>query len=311
MNELILSLIFIASSLVLYKSSEWVLRYSLILSRELRISTLVFGFIIVALSTSLSELMVAIFSAIFGEVGLSVGNLLGANFFNLTVVVGISVLSYKLIPLTKKEEGDLIELLFLSTLVTLLIFQGEQLSRVHGIILLVLFGMLVSKLYRGGRIKREFYDTIKESKRKLVILFIVSILLLLMSSHLLVGSALEIANLFSLTATFIGMTVTSVGTTLPELSVQLRAIKNKEYGLAMGDLLGSCVINLTLILGLLSIISPMKVETSSLLTLLPFLFIAIFVVWYAISYKKKITRFEGLILIFLYILFILEVFGII
>jgi cation:H+ antiporter len=311
MNEIALFLIFIASALVLYKSSEWVLRYSLILSRKLGISTLVFGFIIVALSTSISELSVAIFSVISGKVGLSVGNLLGANFFNLTVVIGVSVLSYKIIHLNKKEENDLIELLFLSTLVTLLIFQGQQLSVVHGVILLVLFGMLVSKLYRGGRIKKEFYSSIEESKRRIAFLFTVSIFLLLASSYFLVNSALGIANIFSLTATFVGMTIMSIGTTLPELSVQLRAIKNKEYGLAMGDLLGSCVINLTLILGILSILSPVAIEATSLLTLLPFLFIAIFVVWYAISNKKKFTRFEGAILIILYLLFILESFGII
>jgi len=311
MNELITLTIFIISSLVLYKSSEWVLRYSLILSREFRISTLIFGFIIVSISTSLPELMIAVFSAIFGEVGISVGNLLGSNFFNLTIVLGFSVLMYGIIHLTKKEESDLIELLFLSTLVTLIIFQGGQLSRIHGIILLVLFGMLVSKLYRGGRIKREFYGDIKESRRKLICLFVVSISLLLISSNLLVRATIQLAENLALTTTFLGMTLTSIGTTLPELSVQLRAIKSKEYGLAMGDLLGSCVVNLSLILGLLSVVSPMKVETSPLLTLLPFLFIAIFVVWYAISYKKKITRFEGTILIFLYILFILEAFSVI
>jgi len=310
MNLYIILTIFTASFLVLYKSSEWVLKYSLILSRKLKISTLVFGFIIVALSTSLPELMIAIFSSISGEVGLSVGNLLGANFFNLTIVLGISALSYKIISLTKKDEGDLIELLFLSTLVTLLIFQGEQLSRVHGMILLVLFGMLVSKLYKGGRIRSEFYGNASEPKRKLVLLFLISIILLLVSAHLMVKSALELADYLALATTFVGMTITSIGTTLPELSVQLRAIKNKEYGLAMGDLLGSCVVNLTLILGMLSIISPMKIKTSPLLLLLPFLFIAIFVVWYAITYKKKITRFEGAILIFLYVLFILEAFNI-
>ncbi|RLG10800.1 MAG: hypothetical protein DRN64_02345, partial [Thaumarchaeota archaeon] len=167
------------------------------------------------------------------------------------------------------------------------------------------------KLYRGGRIKREFYGDIKESRRKLICLFVVSISLLLISSNLLVRATIQLAENLALTTTFLGMTLTSIGTTLPELSVQLRAIKNKEYGLAMGDLLGSCVVNLSLILGLLSVVSPMKVETSPLLTLLPFLFIAIFVVWYAISYKKKITRFEGTILIFLYILFILEAFRVI
>ena len=316
MNEIALFSIFIASFLVLYKSSEWVLRYSLLLSRKLRISTLVFGFIIVAVSTSLPELGIAIFSILSDSISLSVGNLLGANLFNLTVVIGISVLCYGIIRLNKKEETELIELLFLSTLVTLLIFQGQRLSEIHGIILLVLFGLLVSKLYRGGIIKKEFYEAPKskkteESKTKIGLLFFISISLLLFSSHFLVDSALGISTLLSLSITFVGMTITAIGTTLPELSVQLRAIKNKEYGLAIGDLLGSCVVNLTLILGVLSILSPVIIEIESLIILLPFLFIAIFVVWYAIANKKKITRFEGAILIILYILFILECFGII
>ncbi|HIE41232.1 MAG TPA: sodium:calcium antiporter [Candidatus Aenigmarchaeota archaeon] len=311
MNEVVLFFIFISSSLILYKSSEWTLRYSLILSRKIGISTVVFGLIIVAISTSLPELMVAVSSIISRNVGLSVGNLLGANFINLTLVLGISVLPYGIIYLKKKEEKDIIELLFLSTLVTLIIFQGQKLSVIHGIILLVLFGLLISKLYRGGRIKKDFYDTIDESVKKIILLFIISLSLLLLSSHLLVFSALNIADIFALTATFIGMTITSVGTTLPELSIQLRAIKNKEYGLAIGDLLGSCVVNLTLILGFLSILSPVSIEATSLLHLIPFLFIAIFVVWYAIANKKKFTRFEGIILMILYLLFILESFSII
>ncbi len=315
MNEVILFAIFIVSSLVLYKSSEWVLRYSLILSRELRISTVVFGFIMVAVSTSLPELTVALFSVVSGDVSLSVGNLLGSNLLNLTLVMGISVLAYKVVYLNKKEEADLVELLFLSTLVTLLIFQSQSLSIIHGVILLTLFGLLFSKLYRGGRIKRKFYETKKKektlSKKKAVMYFSISVLFLLVSSHFLVNSALEIASVFALNTTFIGMTITSIGTTLPELSVQLRAIKNKEYGLAIGDLLGSCVVNLTLVLGILSILSPVAVEARCLIKLLPFLFIAIFVVWYAIANKKKVTRFEGAILIILYLLFILESFGII
>ncbi len=315
MNEVILFAIFIVSSLVLYKSSEWVLRYSLILSRELRISTVVFGFIMVAVSTSLPELTVALFSVVSGDVSLSVGNLLGSNLLNLTLVMGISVLAYKVVYLNKKEEADLVELLFLSTLVTLLIFQSQSLSIIHGVILLTLFGLLFSKLYRGGRIKRKFYETKKKektlSKKKAVMYFSISVLFLLVSSHFLVNSALEIASVFALSTTFIGMTITSIGTTLPELSVQLRAIKNKEYGLAIGDLLGSCVVNLTLVLGILSILSPVAVEARCLIKLLPFLFIAIFVVWYAIANKKKVTRFEGAILIILYLLFILESFGII
>ena len=314
MGMIILFAIFMASSLILYKSSEWVLRYSLILSRELNISTVVFGFIIVAVSTSLPELMVASFSVLSHDVSLSVGNLLGANLLNLTLVVGASVLAYKLIYLNKKEEADLIELLFLSTLVTLLIFQNHQLTTIHGMILLTLFGLLFAKLYRGGRIKRKFYETENETKlsrRKTALYFSISIAFLLVSSHFLVNSALEIASTLALSTAFIGMTITSIGTTLPEFSVQLRAIKNKEYGLAVGDLLGSCVVNLTLILGILSILSPVVIDATSLITLLPFLFIAIFVVWYAIANKKKITRFEGAILVILYILFILESFGII
>ncbi|OYT43556.1 MAG: hypothetical protein B6U88_00630 [Candidatus Aenigmarchaeota archaeon ex4484_56] len=309
MDTLLLFIIFVLSTLVLYKSSEWVLKYSLTLSKLIGISTLVFGFIVVSISTSLPELFIAIFSYTYHEIGLSIGNVLGSNFANLSIVLGVSILFGGTIYLNKKDERELIELLFLSTLITLLIFQEKTLSVVYGLILLCFFGFSIAKFYRGGKVGKEFYE--KGDLRKVVILFILSMTILLISSHFVVDSALQIASLFNLTSSFIGMTIVALGTSLPELSVQIRSIKYKEYGLAMGNIIGSCLTNITLILGVTSILAPVKISVNSLLELIPFLFISIFVVWYSISYKRRLTGFEGMVLVMLYILFILEVFSII
>ena len=141
--------------------------------------------------------------------------------------------------------------------------------------------------------------------------FIISVSILLVSSRLMVYSALEITDALLLTPTFVGVILVSLGTTLPELSVELRAVKQKEYALAMGDLFGSSVTNVTLVLGVASILNPVNIDVTPLFTLLPFLFGGILIAWYSFSRYGKIDRRTGIILLALYFVFLLEELGLI
>ncbi|OYT56383.1 MAG: hypothetical protein B6U68_03465 [Candidatus Aenigmarchaeota archaeon ex4484_14] len=257
-------IVFLVSALVLYKSSDSVIKYGIELSEVLRISTFALGFIFISVATSLPELSVALFSGVWGEPGLSVGNVLGANFTDLTLVLGLVTIFGGTIYLKKKDILSLVELLFISSLVALFIFQRGELSVIHGLLLLGLFGFFVVK------------------------------------------SAIEIAHFFSLTSTLVGATLVALGTTLPELSVEIKAIKNRQYSLAMGDLFGSCVTNITLVLGVTSILSPVPINIESIISLMPFLMAAVVTVWYLLSREGKITKHEGFILLILYLLFIIE-----
>jgi len=214
------------------------------------------------------------------------------------------------IHIKKEESSGLIELLFITSLLTIIIFQIGGLSLTHGLILVIFFGYLARKLYKSGKIDKKAFNYVEERSWKVFLKFILSVSLLLISAKLIVYSALQIAEILSLTATFIGVTIVAFGTSLPELAVDLRAVKKREYNLAIGDLFGSATTNITLGLGILSIMSPGKIDLRPLAGLLPFLLTSILVVWYLSSKNEKIIRHDTIILITLYILFLLSLAGI-
>jgi cation:H+ antiporter len=306
---LLYPLIFLASTLLLYKSSKWVIRHVLTITDMLGTSTFFTGFLILSVSTSLPELMVAIFSSLEGRAGLAAGNAFGANMVDLTVVLGVCTLFAGRIRLKRKETLDLIELLFITSLACLFIFQKGGISALQGIVLLVLFAIFVKRLYRNREEKLKHRRDRIESRRATVLKFFLSVSVLLVSARLMVFSALEIADFFMLTETFVGVVLVSLGTTLPELSVELRAVREKEYALAMGDLFGSSVTNVTLVLGIASILNPVSIDVFPLMALLPFLFASILISWYSFSRNGEIGRRTGVVLLCLYLLFLLEEFG--
>jgi len=299
-------LILLASAAVMYKSSEEVIKHSIILAQMLGLSTFVFGFIIVSISTSLPELAVALFSSLEKTPALSVGNLLGANFADLTFILGLCTVFGGTIYLKKKEGLELVKLLFVSSMVSVFVFYSEGLSVIHGLILLFLFTELVRRMYKGGRVSKRIFEEHEEPGWQVATKFVVAISFLLISAKFIVEAALDIAAIYNVSTTFIGATIVALGTTLPELSVELTAIRQGKYALAMGDLFGSSVTNITLVLGALSIANPGRIDTKPLLNLFLFLIAAIFIIWYALTDDKKITKEHGFVLLVLYVLFLME-----
>jgi len=303
-------LIFFISAIVLFKSSEWVIKHTLSIAKIIGLPTFAIGFILLSISTSIPELSVAVFSSLEGKPGLSVGDILGSNFVDLTLILSLICLFGGTIHMKRDENIGLVELLFITSLLTIIIFQIGGLSLTHGLILIALFGFLILRLYKGGKIDKKVFEYRQEKDWKVLVKFIFSISLLLVSARLIVYSALEIAEIFSLTATFVGSTIVAFGTSLPELAVDLRAIKKKEYNLAIGDLFGSAITNMTLVMGVLSLMSPGKIDLRPLTGLLPFLLTSVLIVWYLFSKNEKIIRRDTIILIALYILFLLSAAGI-
>jgi cation:H+ antiporter len=304
-------LIFLAGIIVMYKASDWVIKYSLNLSRVLGVSTFVIGFILISVSTSLPEMFVGVFSALKNEAGLAVGNLLGANLYHLTIVITIITVLGGAIYMKREEDTSLIRLLFISSLITIFIFQAGGLTLIHGFVLIILFGFLVRSLYKTGRVSEEVVEQKEKERRNIALLslkFFISVALLLIAAYIIVDSSIQMANFFSIATTTVGMIVVALGTVLPELSVELRAVQLKQYSLALGDLLGSSIANITLVLGIVSILSPTSINLRPLAGLLPFLLISILFIWYSLETKKKLTKNEGLLLLGLYVLFLLAEF---
>ncbi|MFH1978156.1 MAG: sodium:calcium antiporter [Candidatus Aenigmatarchaeota archaeon] len=301
-------LTFAFSLVLLAKSSGYVIKYGLVISKILGVSTFVIGFLLVSVVTSLPELLVTIFSVIQNEPNLAVGNILGSNLIDLTIVAGLVVIFGGTVYMKKKETISLIELLFIVSILMLFIFQTGSLTQVHGLILIILFGFLMVRLYKHGRVSKELYDGHEERHLYVWLKFLGSLAVLIAAAHFLVESSLWIADYFLLSATLVGVTLVAMGTSIPELSVEIRAVKAKQYSFAMGDLFGSAITNSTLVLGTLSLLSPTTVNIVPLAGLMPFLMISILFLWYLFSTKRKITRYEAGILLGIYVAYIFTTF---
>lgn len=290
----------LVSLVLLYKASAWVIKYSVVLAKILGVSTFVLGFVLVALSTSLPELGVAVFSSYHGEPGLSAGDLLGSNFTDLALILGLCVVFAGTIHLKEKQTVELIELLLISFFVMLLLFYIEVLQPIHGIFLIGIFAVLVKKLYQSGEVNVRMTQKEEDHKIETVAKFVGSLILLLVSAELLVGSVLRIISELGLSASFIGATFMAFGTSVPEISFELTAIKQKKYALAMGDLFGSMVTNVTLIFGVLAIMNPGTLDLGSLFPVVLFTLPGVLLVWYGFCVKHKITKNMGFFLLALY-----------
>lgn len=306
--------IFAVALIILVISSKYVLQSAIKLSEGLKISEFGIGFILLAICTSLPEVIVSIISSFYGQGAIAVGTIFGSNIANITLILGSMVLIGGTI-YVKKSFTEVIQILFITTLIPVLIFQSGFLTHLQGILLIILF---IYFIYISSREKKEKVTKksiiAKIGTRKLtphVILFILSVAILLISAHYLIDSASDMINRFLIPGSVIGATIIALGTSLPELVVSLRGLAKKKYDLVIGNLIGSSIINISLVLGIVAVLSgPLPLNMSVFSGIYPFLIVSTLVVWYFISTHRSVNRKEALALFGIYILFILQEVGI-
>jgi len=299
------------SLLLIALVSERVIRYVIVLSKFLGLSEMAAGFILLSVTTSLPELSVSTIAASMGEGGLSVGNVLGSNVANLTIIIGLAILLSKTaISIKAESHKELVQFLFISSVIPLFIVQRGSLGPVLGIVLLILFiyfGVTVSR--KTG--KNEPEPIIEKKVTGMTWLkFAISIALIILFSKLIVDSSVEIAESIGLPPSIIGATIVGLGTSLPELATTAQALKGKLFGMALGNLLGSCITNITLILGVSSLISFSAVNVLAVESIMFYVLISSLSVWYMIGTSERISRRGALFLCLVYIVFILQQVGV-
>lgn len=277
------------------------------IARMLRISEFSAAFIIMATATSLPELFVGISSAIQGNPGLSMGNVIGANIINLTLITGIIILLSREIKSDKKIEKDSYFMLTGVVLIIALYIIGKTLSRVDGIILVCFFGF---NFYRTFRKRKKFRKKIengipKESKSLSLLIFMVAFIVLVFSSQFVVKYAEALAVDLALPPIFIGLFLLSIATTLPELVFGISAAKMNHNTMGIGDEIGTILANSALILGLVAILHPIEVAFAPFLVSAMFMFIAASVFTVFLLTNRKLETLEGIGLILFYMLFVI------
>jgi len=311
MELLVQSSILFISLVALVKSSQFVIDSALKIARMTKLESLVIGFILLSVTTSLPELAVSFSAITSGEVNISIGNILGSNITNIGLCVGlIAIIAPLTIKVTRKELANISSILFLSSLIPLLLLTLGGISRIVGSILIFIFMYFCFfSIRKKMMLKEKYYFVIKSSLIKAFIILFIGLICLIVSSKFIVDSAAKLAQIVGITESFIGATIIALGTSLPELSVSLESLKRGQVNLALGNAIGSCLTNLTLILGIILIVSPFAIDMHIFSTLLTFVVITSLLMWHFLS-DAKIQLTDGIILLFVYIIFLVASFGV-
>jgi len=299
--------IFFAALFILAKASKVVIDSSLIITEYTGLSQLSIGFIIIALAVAAPDFMVVVSASFAQKSALAIGDALGSSIANICLVLGIATLVRR-VDVERKHMLDSTELLLLISVVPALILSQEFVGLYEGIILVVIFFLYVFFTLKT-KFKLNVKDGITRKQwRGAFILFFMGLFVTVVAAQFVVSSASEIALGIGVSEALIGMTLVAFGTTLPELALDFTAIRKGQFALAIGDILGSTVINLTLILGLSLAISPTIINSAIYTIPLVFIIAANSFLFYSLVKRGGIGHKEGLIFVLMYILFIMLAF---
>lgn len=300
-------------SFFLYKGATLFLDHSSALARYWRVPLIIIGLTIVAIGTSLPELIVGILAGIEGQNDLVLGNVLGSNMANIGIVLGISALIYPIhLDEVKRSRLELYSLIFSVALLYLMVLDSS-LSRLDGSVLIVcglVFLGLAIRYHRHEHVdSEEVNTTIHLTRRKDLIISVMAVgaglILLLVGARMIVTNAVTVARLFHLSELFIGITLVAIGTSLPEIITSIVGSVRKSNDLVLGNVIGSNIINVLLVLGITVCITPISVATNFWKLDLPLLLVATVILTHFMYTGKKLGRAYGIMLISMYALYIL------
>ena len=311
-------LILAAGFAALIKGADLFVDGSASLARIFRVPAMIVGLTIVAMGTSAPELAVSTVAAIEGSNEIAFSNVVGSNIFNILVVLGVCAV-VRPVPVDGKVLKKDFTVVTVPTLAVFLlmggirIFTGElsgmdmesvagTVTRPVAIALLVVFAgylWLLTRSAKKNRREEENEFGFKKTKGKCALLILIGVVLIVAGGQAVVYAAKEIARALGMTETLIALTVVSVGTSLPELVTSLVAARKQETELAVGNVIGSNIFNMMMILGVSAAIHPVTVNVASVWDLLILLAITA-VTWIFALAGKRINRAEGILMVLAY-----------
>ena len=310
---MILSIVYFVVGIVLVIfGADWLTKGASDLARRLKMSELMIGLTIVAVGTSLPELVISVSSALSGNSGISLGNVLGSNIFNGMLILGVTAMITP-IAFSGKMLSREIPFNLLASIVILLVSgsmlvggaPGEYITRYSGMLLLCFCAVFVRYTFslKGGDEEETAQQPMSVGK---ILLFIAGgLAALIFGGKMFVSGASDIARGFGLSEALIGITIVSAGSSLPELAVSVNAARKGNVGIALGNVLGSNILNVFFILGCSATISPISLAgfgpVDYYVLLASSLFIYLFCAFFG---KNKITRIEGSLLVAGYVAYI-------
>lgn len=293
-------LLLIIGFVLLIKGADFFVDGASSVAAKLKVPSLIIGLTVVSIGTSLPEAAVSISASLGGVNGISLGNVIGSNIFNLLMVVGISSI---ILPILTDRAILTRDMPFNLGITVVLFFMllDSHLSRVEAVILLLLLAVYLFILIRSALKNREEGEETKVLTWFKSILFIVlGAAAIIGGGQLVVDSAKTIAASLGMSDTLIGLTVVALGTSLPELVTSIVAARKGDSGIAMGNVIGSCIFNILFILGVAGVISPMTADSAFLIDTGILIGICLVMLLFAFT-KRKTDRLEGAACVLIYV----------
>ena len=300
--------------ILLIKGADFFVEGAASIARKFNVPSMIIGLTIVAMGTSAPEAAVSVTSSLAGQNDISVANVVGSNFFNILVVIGISSIITRL-PVQKNTIKKDTPLLIISCILLLLFSSNSNISTVEGISFLIFFTyFLIITIKSAKDSDNEFVTEVQTTAEgeaalemvkdisifKTILLSVIGIIGIIYGGDMVVDSATKIAKTLGMSANLIGLTIVAVGTSLPELVTSVVATKKDETEIAIGNVIGSNIFNILLIIGLASTFSPLTISMFSLIDII-FMTIITILLYLFMKKSNSLTKLHGYIFILIYI----------
>lgn len=276
------------------------------IAQRLNMSEMIIGLTVVALGTSMPELFVSLTSAIQGTVGnaesadIAVANVVGSNIFNVLLIGGLSAAIAPMAIRKGSVKRD-IPVAVAASLLLLACGMLREVNRYMGVVFLVLlvlymvYAVKTANAEDGEGIESKGYSVVKAS-----LIFVFGLVMLIVGSNVFVTCASSIAESLGISEAVIGLTIVAGGTSLPELATSIVAAKKGQSAIAIGNILGSCVYNILLIIGVTGVITPLIIEG---ITLVDFgvMSLSVILLWLFCFTKYELERWEGMLMVSIFV----------
>ena len=292
------------------------------IAKKFKVHAMVIGLTIVAMGTSAPEAAVSVTSSLAGQNDMSIANVVGSNFFNVLMVLGVSSIMATL-PVEKNTIKKDTPFLIAVSIMLLIFAIDLRITRIEGILLLIVFTYFLidtiksakksnieelgdlgeSAIDIDGSVSKDVTEETSINMVKTIIFSLIGMAGIIWGGDLVVNAATDIATAFGMSANLVGLTVVAMGTSLPEFVTSIVAIKKGETDIAIGNVIGSNLFNILLVLGLAMSINPVSVSLISVIDIVFMVFITI-ILYIFMKRKNSIVKSQGFILVGLYIAYI-------
>lgn len=288
---------------VVLKGADWLTDGAVNIASRFGVSQMVIGLTIVAMGTSMPELCVSMVSALKGTPDLAVGNVVGSNTLNTLLIVGCSALVAPIMVKRSSVRRD-IPFAVLASLLMLIFCLDGGIGRLDAALLFILFAVFMFVTVKYGKNEgTETKTTEMAPLGKAALLLVVGLVCLILGSNLFVDNASFVASTLGVSDAVIGLTIVAGGTSLPELATSMVSAKKGNSDIAIGNVIGSNVFNILMIIGVTGLVKPMHIKGITSLDLIVML-ASMLLLWFFCRTTYKVKRWEGAVLAINYIAYI-------